>query len=73
MMSREVFRLISIPFPGKGVTRSFENYIKAFMYKIHANLSQNKVLMNLRDTFLPKLISGELCVPDAEKLLEGAL
>jgi type I restriction enzyme S subunit len=23
-----------------------------------------------RDAFLPKLISGEICIPDAEKLLE---
>jgi type I restriction enzyme S subunit len=28
------------------------------------------VLCHLRDTLLPKLISGEICIPDAEKLLE---
>jgi len=27
---------------------------------------------SLRDTRLPKLISGELSIPDAEKLLEEA-
>jgi len=30
-------------------------------------------MINLRDTLLPKLISGELCIPGAEKLTEEAL
>ena len=34
--------------------------------------SENQVLSELRDTLLPKLISGELRIPDAEKFLEEA-
>lgn len=33
---------------------------------------ESKVLSELRDTLLPKLISGELRIPDAEKFLEEA-
>lgn len=33
---------------------------------------ESKVLTELRDTLLPKLISGELRIPDAEKFLEAA-
>jgi type I restriction enzyme S subunit len=33
---------------------------------------ESRVLTELRDTLLPKLISGELRIPDAEKFLEGA-
>ena len=33
---------------------------------------ESKTLSELRDTLLPKLISGELRIPDAEKFLEGA-
>jgi type I restriction enzyme S subunit len=33
---------------------------------------ENEVLSDLRDTLLPKLISGELRIPDAEKFLEEA-
>jgi type I restriction enzyme S subunit len=33
---------------------------------------ESKVLLELRDTLLPKLISGELCIPDAEKFIEEA-
>ena len=35
-------------------------------------IKENDVLSELRDTLLPKLISGELCIPDAEKFLEEA-
>lgn len=34
--------------------------------------SENQVLSELRETLLPKLISGELRIPDAEKFLEEA-
>jgi type I restriction enzyme S subunit len=33
---------------------------------------ESKTLSELRDTLLPKLISGELRIPDAEKFLEEA-
>lgn len=35
-------------------------------------LKENDLLSELRDTLLPKLISGELRIPDAEKFLEEA-
>ncbi len=38
---------------------------------IHANDAESAVLATARDTFLPKLISGELRVPDAERVLEA--
>ncbi len=41
--------------------------------KLQENRKESDTLISLRDTLLPKLISGELRVPDAEKLLEGAL
>jgi len=36
------------------------------------NAQQSHTLATLRDTLLPKLISGELRVPDAERILEEA-
>jgi type I restriction enzyme, S subunit len=38
--------------------------------KIFNNLKQNKELESIRNTLLPKLISGELRVPEAEALIE---
>jgi type I restriction enzyme S subunit len=34
---------------------------------------ESRTLAALRDTLLPKLISGELRVPDVEKILEDAV
>jgi type I restriction enzyme S subunit len=34
---------------------------------MEASLAQSRALAALRDTLLPKLISGELCVRDAER------
>jgi type I restriction enzyme S subunit len=36
------------------------------------SICENDSLAELRDTLLPKLISGELRIPDAEKFLEEA-
>ena len=36
------------------------------------NLQESNTLASLRDTLLPKVISGELRVPDAEKFVEEA-
>lgn len=38
--------------------------------EVVANKQQIRVLANIRDALLPKLISGEIRIPDAEKMLE---
>ena len=51
-------------------------YIKVALplfQSIRNNSIQTQSLTNLRDTLLPKLISGELRIPDAEKLTEEEL
>ncbi len=40
--------------------------------KITANKEEANTLINLRDTLLPKLLSGQLRIPDAEKLVAEA-
>ena len=48
----------------------FQNIISLLMKKKTSNLVSIQILTNLRDVLLPKLISGELRVPEAEKMLE---
>ena len=43
---------------------AFESSIGKFMTKVAKNEQQNRYLTKLRDTLLPKLISGELHIPD---------
>lgn len=41
--------------------------------RLHANNAESQTLTELRDTLLPRLISGELRIPEAEKTVERAL
>jgi len=50
----------------------FEEVASGLWAKIHALSDQSRTLVPLRDSLLPKLISGELRIPDAERLLEEA-
>jgi type I restriction enzyme S subunit len=52
---------------------AFDNQCHPLIQKIGAHQRQIGTLAKLRDTLLPKLISGELRIPDAAKLAEEAL
>ena len=41
--------------------------------RIRRNALESRTLTQLRDTLLPKLISGEIRVPEAEEAVEAAL
>jgi len=50
---------------------TFQDLSSTILTKIQENREEIDNLNSLRDTLLPKLISGELRVPDVEKILEG--
>jgi len=54
------------------LTQVFDDMVGSLMDKILANLHESRTLAALRDALHPKLISGELRVPDAEKFVEEA-
>ncbi len=56
--------------PNKEVMEIFGIIIKPIFDKISINLFESDNLTILRDQMLPKLISGELRIPDAEKMIE---
>ena len=53
--------------------RAFEEQARHLYQRIVAAERDSRTLAALRDTLLPKLISGELRVSDAERFLEGAV
>ena len=59
--------------PGLGVLSSFADLMAPLDEKIWHNTSRTNTLRQLRDTLLPRLISGKLRVPEAEKLMEAVL
>jgi type I restriction enzyme S subunit len=73
-ISRPVSYLKSIKFvlPPKDLIDAFDEYVRPTHLLAAKNDDESNTLASLRDTLLPKLISGELRVPDAEKFVEEA-
>ena len=60
-------------FPSDAIADVFFDELRSFDLKSSGNQRQASSLAKLRDTLLPKLLSGELRIPDAEKLVAGSL
>jgi type I restriction enzyme S subunit len=58
--------------PPPELVKSFDSLASSVLHRLQAIQQESNALAALRDTLLPKLISGELRVPDADRLLEGA-
>ncbi len=48
--------------PNEAIIRAGSDYIGILLEKLVINLLQNRNLENIRDTLLPKLMSGEILV-----------
>jgi type I restriction enzyme S subunit len=66
----EQFRLAV---PGDGVAARFGEAVESIRDSIRANAERSETLASLRDTLLPRLISGKLRLPEAESLVEDAI
>jgi type I restriction enzyme S subunit len=66
-ISKANFRPIQVLVPPSSVLAAFVAQVDPLHRRVVSNLQQSRTLAALRDTLLPKLISGEVRVPDAEK------
>ena len=73
-ISKQNFRPIRVVLPSKELMSAFTAKVAPLYSKITANLHQSRTLATLRDTLLPKLLSGELSVAGGSfsELLSGA-
>lgn len=63
-----VYRL-QVLIPPEEVLVAFDNIASVLRHRIFSNNQQSQTLAKLRDTLLPRLISGQLRLPDAEAQL----
>ena len=63
-------RPVPVLLPRSGVVNTFTEIVEPLYENVVLNMKQSASLTALRDALLPRLISGELRVPDAEKMLE---
>jgi type I restriction enzyme S subunit len=69
-INKNQFEGLRWPSPLGDLINEFEKTIFPLDERIEKNTKETVTLASLRDTLLPKLLSGELRVPDAEKFLE---
>lgn len=72
-ISRSSFRRIRLVVPPSHVVAKFVEIAGLLLQKITNNERQRKTLTEIRDTVLPRLISGKLGLPDGEALLQEAV
>ncbi|MBI2528709.1 MAG: restriction endonuclease subunit S [Candidatus Rokubacteria bacterium] len=58
--------------PSEPIVRAFEEMVDPLLELAWRNNEESRALTALRDTLLPKLLSGEIRVREAEKLVERA-
>ncbi|MEH6564729.1 MAG: restriction endonuclease subunit S [Halopseudomonas sp.] len=72
-ITRDTFKSILTPRCPASLTAIFHTQIGDSFSRIRANNHQNDSLAHLRDTLLPKLLSGQLRIPDAQAAVDEAM
>jgi restriction endonuclease S subunit len=72
-ITRETLSSVSVIIPSRAIAATFDQEVGPLMQRILNNRKMAKTLTQLRDTLLPRLISGKLRVPVAETMMETAL
>jgi type I restriction enzyme S subunit len=70
--SRDDFYGIRVTLPPFEIQKAFGVSIGRWHAKVYSNETHSRTLATLRDTLLPKLLSGELSMADASRKMEVA-
>jgi type I restriction enzyme S subunit len=68
-ITRDTLDGVFVAEPPAALVDTFERYAGPILQRIRANLGESRTLAALRDMLLPKLISGELRILDAERFI----
>lgn len=67
---KDIFKKAPCFLPTDSIMSDFNLKTLHLFKKISNNLEENEKLAEIRDTLLPKLLSGEIRIPEAEKIVE---
>jgi len=70
-ISKAIVESYKLVLPSANILTSFNNSLMPIFKKIEQNINQIHSLSNLRDTLLPRLISGKLDLSNIEEQIEG--
>jgi type I restriction enzyme S subunit len=68
-ISKKVFRPIPIVVPANKCILAFDEIVRPLYNKIVSNTKENETLAQTRDLLLPQLMSGEIRLQDAERIV----
>jgi type I restriction enzyme S subunit len=71
-ISKANFRPIQMIIPPSGIVQKFTDQAQVIHQQVVNNLRQSRTLIYIRNALLPKLLSGEIRVKDAERFAERA-
>ncbi len=72
-INKGIIERTKVAAPPQDLAQTFDEMTAPYFQSRVQNMEQNEALAKLRDTLLPKLLSGELRIPEAEKLAAGSL
>ncbi|SDX30616.1 restriction endonuclease subunit S [Aequorivita viscosa] len=72
-ITTSTFKNIKVLLPPNDVMEKIQKDINRFFINIKMNIQENQTLTQLRDTLLPKLISGEVRLKEFEEKIESAV
>ena len=71
-INKKQFRALSVVEPAREMISAFETLIWPFDQRIRMNVSESRALAQTRDYLLPRLMSGEIRLREAEKAVQAA-
>ncbi|TKA97717.1 restriction endonuclease subunit S [Cereibacter changlensis] len=71
-ITRQTFEGVELPDPGQEALVAFEDQVEPWLRRIDRLGQENRTLATLRDTLLPRLMSGEFRVGAAREMIEDA-
>jgi len=71
-INKKDFEALKVILPGDETLRLFDETTKHLDKRIEVNEEAIRTLTSLRDTLLPRLISGQLRLPEAQEQIENA-
>lgn len=72
-ISKSNFRPLPVLVPPQPLLDEFQKQVESLYRRIVSNLQESQTLAALRDALLPKLLSGELRVPQAEQIVANII
>lgn len=72
-LSKDPILTYELPFPMRGERERWTTFGQRMLDMVSLRMRESVILAELRDTLLPKLMSGELRIKDAERAVEEAV